>query len=269
MKVLLYVVAIVAILAGGWFSYGTMQKFAKLQDDRIELDKQNKTRSAFIVKTKKEAKVMETERDAAKTAHAETMANLDTVEGNIKLSKREASGWESKIAAQDEQLKKNLELMMSIKDAFKELGGDIEISEVPALVKRLEDELKDKNRKLEELQALSEVANKRVEANNIVINDLSDRIEKRAKRIASNDAEGMITAVNHDWGFAIVSIPSNMIVDEGSKLLIKRGTGLIGKLDVNAIEGGRIVADVDYQSMTAGMVVQPGDTVMLAKPLAN
>ena len=34
---------------------------------------------------------------------------------------------------------------------------------------------------------------------------------------------------------------------------------------INAIEGGRIVADVDYKSMSAGMVVQPGDSVVLAK----
>jgi len=269
MKALLYVVAIATILTGGWFSFGTMKKFAELQDDRVELDKQNKTRSAFIVKTKKEAKGMEGERDTAKTALAEAEAELTNVEANTKLSKREESQWQSKIAEQDKQLAETEQVIKSIKEAFKELGGDIQLEEVPALVGQLEEQLKDANTKLEELQALSEAANKRVEANNIVINDLSERIQKRAERIASNKAEGVITAVNHDWGFVIVSIPSNMAVEESSELIIKRGAGFIGKLNVNAIEGGRIVADLNYKSISAGMVVQPGDSVVLARPIAN
>ena len=269
MKALIYVIAIVAILTGGWFSYGTMKKFGKLQNDRIELDKQNKTRSAYIVKTKKEAKGMEGERDKAKTLLAEAEAELTNVEANTKLSKREGSAWQSKITEQDNQLAKTEEVIKSIKDAFKELGGDIQLEEVPALVGKLEDQLKDSNRKLEELQALSEAANRRLEGNNTVIADLSERIQKRAERIASNKTEGLIVAVNHDWGFAIVNVPNNMQVDENSKLIVKRGLGYIGKLKINAIEAGRIVADVDYKSMTAGMVVQPGDSVVLAKPIAN
>ena len=269
MKPLIYVIAIVAILTGGWFSYGTMKKFGKLQNDRIELDNQNKTRSAYIVKTKKEAKGMEGERDKAKTSLVEAEADLTNVEANIKLSKREASQWQSKIAEQDRKLKETEEVIKSIKEAFKELGDDIQLEEVTALEEKLKNKLNDANRKLEELQALSEVANKRLQANNTVIADLSERIQKRAQRIASNKSEGLIIAVNHDWGFAIISVPSNMQVDENSKLIVRRGMGYIGKLKINAIEGGRIVADVDYNSMTAGMVVQPGDSVVLAKPIAN
>ena len=270
MKTVLYIVAIVSILAGGWFSYGTMKKLANLQNEqRIELDKENKTRTNFIVKTKKEAKGMEGERDKAQGQLADTEAELEIEQGKIKTSKREAADWKNKIAAQDLQLDKTQQVIQGIKDAFNELGENIQLEQVPELVKKLENQKKDAERKLEELQALSEAANNRVEANNAVIVELSGRIKERAERIAGNTVEGRIVAVNHDWGFAIVSVPNNMPVDENSKLIAKRGTGYIGKLNITAIEGARIIVDVDYKSMTAGMVVQPGDAVVLAKPVTN
>jgi hypothetical protein len=52
-------------------------------------------------------------------------------------------------------------------------------------------------------------------------------------------------------------------------LIVKRGADFIGKVNINAIEGKRIIADIDYRSMKPGMVVQAGDSVILAKPVTN
>ena len=269
MKVLTYILAIAVILCGSWFSYSNMNKFAKIQEDRIELDNQNKTRSAFIVKTKKEAKTMEAERDQVKASLADADAELDITSGKILTKKREASAWNNKIAEQDRQLEKTQEVIASIKVAFKELAGDIELEQVPELVTQLEDGVKKANRELEEQQILTEEATERVEKNDQKIADLDGQILDRKKRIAANKYEGRISATNHDWGFAIIKVPDDMPLDNSSRLIVKRGTTLIGKLSINAIEGNRIVADIDYPSMTAGMVVQPGDAVVLAKPVTN
>lgn len=269
MKTILYIVAIVAIAAGGWFSYATMDKFTKLKANREQLDETNENRKVTIKKTKGEAKEMEVDRDAAQSKLAETEGDLDTSKSNLKLAKREAATWKGKIAEQKEKLEGIQNLIKSIKDAFKELGDDIQLDQIPGLVKKLEDDLKESQRKLEELQSLADAADKRVATNTAQIGELGGRIEKRAARIKGNSAVGQITAINHDWGFAIVQVPSNMPVDETSKLMIKRGTAFIGNLKINAIEGTRIIADVDYKSMTPGMVAQPGDSIVLAKPVTN
>lgn len=269
MKVLTYIIAIAVILCGSWFSYSNMNKLAKIQQDRIELDEQNITRSAFIVKTKKEAKTMEAERDQVKASLADADAELDINSGKIMTKKREASLWKSKITEQDRQLEKTQEVIASIKAAFKELAGDVELERVPELVTQLEDDVKKANRELEEQQALSERVTERVKKNEQKIADLDDQILTRKNRIAANKLEGRISATNHDWGFAIINVPDDMPLDNSSRLIVKRGTALIGKLSINAIEGNRIVADIDYPSMTAGMVVQPGDAVVLAKPITN
>jgi len=269
MKLAVYIISIVIILTGGVFSYSTMSKFSALQDDRVELDQQNKTRSAYIIKTKKEAKDMETERDQVKTSLAEADAEFGNIEANIKGKKREASMLNDKIAKQDEQLKKNQEVIANIKAAFQELGGDIDLDQVKNLNEELKNDVKKANSKFEDQQILAESVSESVAVNEQKIADLNDRIQKRKKRIAGNKAEGRITATDHNWGFAVIDVPDNMAVDNTSKLIVKRGATFIGKLSINAIEGKRVIADIDYPSMTAGMVVQPGDAVILAKPITN
>jgi len=269
MKVVLYLVAILIILTGSWFSFSTMSKFNSLQDERKELEGQNLTRNAYIIKTKKEAKDMEAERDQVKEALVEAQAELDNVEAKIKLGKRESSNWSSKIAEQDRKLKQTQEVIANIKKAFEELGGDIELTQVPALVEQLENDVKKANRDFEEQQIIAESVEKKLSSNQQQIAELNDRIQKRKLRIAGNKAEGRITAADHNWGFAVINVPDNMPVDETTKLIVKRGAHFIGKVSINAIEGKRIIADIDYRSMKPGMVVQAGDAGVLAKPLAN
>lgn len=270
MKAILYIVAILAIAAGGWFSYDSMSKFEKLQTARKQLDTQNETRKATIKETDEEADTMEGERDAAKKALAELEANRDNTKNNLRLAKKEAAEWSNKIAGQKEKMDKTQNLIIQIKKSFSEqLGGDIELDQIPGLVKQLEEDLKQENKKLEELETNVTVATSRVKASDEQIVDLNQRITKRASRIKANSAEGRITAVNHDWGFVTISIPSNMPVTSASKLIVKRGSSYVGNLKINAIEGNRIIADIDYKTMAGGMVVQPGDAVVLSKPVTN
>ncbi len=269
MKALLYVIAIVVILAGGWFSYGAKGEFAKLKAQREELAEKNDTRKALTVDVKKKVNAMEKLRDEAKAKRAQAESDLEAAESHLRLTKKEAATWKNKIAGLDEETDKVQKLIDSVKNAFKELDGDIELDRIPFFIKKLENDRNVARRKLEELQALSSTAEKRVATNSAQIDGLTERVARRTKRIASNSAEGTVTAVNHDWGFAIVNIPGNMVVNEASKLTVKRGSAFIGRLKINAIEGRRIVTDVDYRSMAPGMVVKPGDHVILTKPVAN
>jgi len=268
MKSILYIVAIIAILAGSVLSYKSMKAFDDLKTQRKALDSDNINRKAKIKTAKKDAKEMEAEMKSARAKLDDAEAGRDNAKSNLKLSKKEAGIWKSKIAGQQEKLDENKNLIAQIEKVFKGLGA-VDLKQMPELVQKLEDDLKSANKKSEELRALTEAAKTRVATNPEQIKDLDARIAKRASRIQGNSAQGRITAVNHDWGFVTIQVPSVMPVDSASKLMVKRGTTYIGNLNINAIEGSRIVADIDYQSMTPGMVVQPGDHVILAKPVTN
>ncbi len=269
MKIILYVIAIIIILTGSWFSFSTMNKFTVMQDERIEMQNQNLTRNAYIIKTKKEAKDMEAERDQVKASLIEADAELLNVVSKIKTGKRQSSDWSRKIAEQDRQLKETEDVIVSIKKAFNEIAGDVGLAEVPALVDKLENDVKTANRDFEEKQELANAAEKKLASNEEEIVVLRDRVQKRKQRIAGNKAEGRITAADHNWGFAVINVPDNMPIENTTKLIVKRGADFIGKVSVNAIEGKRVIADIDYGSMKPGMVVQAGDAVILAKPVAN
>lgn len=268
MKSILYIVAIVAILAGSGLSYKSMKAFDDLKTQREDLDSDNINRKAKIKTAKKEAKDMEAQLKVARAKLDDAEAGRESAKGFLKLSKKEAGTWKSKIAGQQEKLDENKKLIAEVEEAFKGIGA-VNLQQIPELVQKLEDDLKNANKKVEELNALTTAAKTRVASNSDQIKVLDARIVKRASRIKANSAEGRITAVNHDWGFVTVQIPSVMPVDPASKLIIKRGMTYIGNLNINAIEGNRIVADIDYQSMTPGMVVQPGDHVILTKPVTN
>ncbi len=271
MKALLYVIAIAAIGAGGWFSYETMNKFTDLKKSRETLHEKNENRKASIRTKKKEATEMEGEHETAKKARLNTEAERDNKESGLGLAKREAATWQSKIDEQQEKIDGYAKTKAEIQKQFKEQfdGRNVELHEIPSLVKQLEEDLKKANRKLEELQSLTDAAGKRVASNNAAISELDARMIKRAERIRANSLQGTVTAVNHDWGFAVVSVPKKMPINDTSQLIVKRGNSFVGRLKINAIEAGRVMTDVDYKSMTPGLVVQPGDAVVLEKPVTN
>ena len=268
MKSILYILAIAAILAGAWFSYDSMNKYEALTKQRKEQQDTNEILKANVRAKKKEAKEMHVLKDKAIARHNEADSSKGLVESKLKSSKTIMATWKNKIASLDEDLDEVAKVKKEIKEAFKSLGP-VNIREVSGLVKQLEEDLKEANKKLEELNALTEAASKRVATNNSKINELDTRIAKRAERIKGNSAQGRITAVNHDWGFVTIEIPRNMPVSAESKLIVKRGNSYVGDLAINAIEGSRIIADIKYKTMTPGMVVQPGDSVILAKPVTN
>jgi chromosome segregation ATPase len=268
MKNILYIVAIVAILAGGWFSYKQKSEFQELQEQREDLDDTNENRKASTKTFKKKAKGVAAELDTAKGKLSDAEAGLDNANSKLKITAKDAATWSSKIDGQAEKLEGVNALIATIKDEFKDLGP-VELSEIPALIQKLEEDLKKANEKPEELAELIAAAESRVASNDSQIKDLDARIAKRAERIKGNSAHARVTAVNHDWGFVTMEVPSNMPLTPVSQLMVKRGMSYVGNLNINAIEGRRVVADIDYRSMRSGMVIQPGDHVILIKPATN
>ncbi|MGJ8677517.1 MAG: hypothetical protein ACSHX0_08370 [Akkermansiaceae bacterium] len=267
MKVLIYILAVAAIAAGAWYSYDIKTKFTELQASIATIEESNDNRDRSIRNTRKDAKDAEDVRDAANVVLSDLKSDLDTNESNLTLVNREVDTWTKKIASQKNKLDELETLITSVKNEFSELNVDS--SDVPALVENLKNDVEEANTKMEELNTLTTAAQERAEANETQLSDLRDRIARRAERIRGNSAKGLITAVNHDWGVAIVDVPSNMTIDTSSKLMIRRGSKYIGKLKVTSVEGNRVVADFDYVSMSSGSVARAGDVVVLAKPLAN
>lgn len=269
MKNILYIVAIVASLAGAWFSYDFKSEFETLRTQREELDGKNENRKASIKALRKEYKQIIPRIKLVKTMLSDANAGVDNAKSKLNLTKEEVSQWKGKIAATQVKLDESEKYIQKVKAMFSESEGDVSIEEIPALVQKLEDDVKEINKKLEEMQTLVEAANSRVVSDDELIKDLETRLSKRAANIRGNASRGRITAVNHDWGFVTVEVPGSMKIAPSTKLMVMRGGSYIGNLKINSIEGRRVVADIDYRSMKSGMVVQSGDFVIRVKPATN
>jgi len=80
--------------------------------------------------------------------------------------------------------------------------------------------------------------------------------------------KGNVGAVNTEWGFVVVNMGSNQGVTVDSKLLVKRGLQMIGKVNIIQINPNQTVADINPNDLIPGQQILPGDTVVF-EPTAN
>jgi len=164
MKAILYIIAIIAIAVGGWFSFDSMGKFKDLQSARKELDSQNETRKSNIKKAAEEAKAAEEQLDVAKRALAEVESVRENSQNTLKSAKRDVDEWDNKVAEQKEQLAKVQEVIVGIKDLFaKEVGNDVQINEIPTIIQKIKGDLAVATKDIEELDENINAAKNRVE----------------------------------------------------------------------------------------------------------
>ncbi len=107
-----------------------------------------------------------------------------------------------------------------------------------------------------------EVATTAVAEQGKTISRLNEQQTQRTKAISLSQREGIIIAVNPDWAFCIINMGKTDGVSTDSRLLVKRGAQLIGKLNITQIENNQTVAEIDTKSLKKGVSVQPGDQVI-------
>ncbi|RFC51944.1 MAG: hypothetical protein DVB22_001185 [Verrucomicrobia bacterium] len=84
----------------------------------------------------------------------------------------------------------------------------------------------------------------------------------RDKAIRLGATKGTVGAVNTDWGFVVVNMGSNQGVTVDSKLLVKRGLQMIGRVNILQINSNQTVADIKQTDLVRGQQILPGDTVV-------
>ncbi len=103
-----------------------------------------------------------------------------------------------------------------------------------------------------------EILNGILKENERQLSKQNDVQSQRAKSIALGTREGLVTAVNPDYGFLIINLGQNDGVSAESKLLVKRGMQLIGKVKIKEITNNLTVADYAADKLA----VLPGDEVI-------
>ncbi len=269
MKAILYVVAILAIGGAAFFTLEHTKKFEELQATRLQTIKTNKDVTANADATesdlKKESAVLAT----AEQRREELNQSITILRSTGATLQNELSELDNTLKAQDDEFAELDKTMKEVGEILKGLGADITLENLPEKIQQIETDKKDKIAKLEELETLVEAAEKLLAKNKDELDRLVKRKVDRDARIGRNSMESVVSAVNQDWGFLVIGAGSNSGFTPQTSLIVERDGRFIGRVRPSAIEPTQTIAEIDFNSLAAGVRLQPGDRVILAKPTAN
>lgn len=232
---------------------------SSLKEARLEKDSLNRASLALHDQVREQSAPITAAHDSA----TETEKNAKNEELSAKSLATEAKGLEETLAA----TKKEIEAIGTKKQEMQEeitriLGSSGTPEEILAKNEELKKENDAKVEELEQINKEAEVAKKAAAESQTLVTRLKAQQTDRAKAISLTSRTGTVSAVNSEFGFVIVNLGQNQGVSSESKLLVKRGNQLIGKLNIVQIGGNTTVADIVTKSITAGFEILPGDEVI-------
>ncbi|MES2438701.1 MAG: hypothetical protein V4584_06535 [Verrucomicrobiota bacterium] len=269
MKAILYVVAILAACGAAFFSFTFSNKFQALEKDRVETvathkkvtadadvaDKNIKDEKALLATSNEKQELLTQSVSSLKSAESALKSEAIKLDGDLKTQEEEFS-----------QLQKAVEAVNVI---LADLGGGVTLETLPEKIQQIEDDKTTKQKKLEELEGLSASAEKALVGSRAELDRLAKRMIERSSRIGQNSMEAVVTAVNQDWGFLVIGAGSNSGFTPQTTLLVERDGRHIGRVRPSSIEPTQTIAEIDLESLSSGVRIQPGDRVILAKPATN
>lgn len=269
MKATFYVVAILAACGAGFFSFNQSSKFqniVKVYDDTV---KTHATTTAELTNTDKNI----TEEKALLAASQEKQELLNQSVSALKAKetslKSESVKLDSDLKTQEAEFAQVQNALDQVKKALESIGGDVTLETLPAKIQEIEDDKIAKTKKLEELTTLADGAEKSLVGSRAELDRLAKRMVERNSRIGRNAMQAVVTAVNQDWGFLVIGAGSNSGFTPQTALLVERDGLKIGRVRPSSIEPTQTIAEIDLESLSAGVRLQPGDRVILAEPASN
>ena len=187
---------------------------------------------------------------------AESKANTDSHNVNIKRLDNEIAGLNSEKAPVDKKIGTAENAVKEISERF----PGTTLQNVAEKIKQLESDLETAKQDLATRKTELEVVNKKVAVNEVRIEKAEKVQTDRLSSIGRNATEGLITAVNKDWGFVLVNIGKDQGVQGDSELIVQRDGIRIGNLNVVSIQPGLTVADINQKGLSGS--VEPGDKVI-------
>ncbi len=192
--------------------------------------------------TKKMAK---DEDNSAKKLNRET-AEQETLLGDIK---KEIEGIANKRAQMEAEIKAII-------------GRNGTPEEVVAQVQALQGETEVLNQELATLQKELEVNKKSAAESDTLSAKYKAQQDARRAAIALGGRSSTVASVNPEFSFIVINMGTANGLTGETRLLVKRGGQLIGRVNITSLGKTQTVADIDLKSLAPGAQVLPGDEVV-------
>lgn len=269
MKIAFYILTFVVCLVASYFSLSHREIFQSQHQARLDTIETNKNVSANADGVEAEIVVRAAVLQQAEEARATAQASFDSLESTGRNIANQVSEIQNTINSQKVEIDRLTKAIADVNAMLAEFGDGITpgtISESIAALEKQRDDLLKEMQEIEEVTAAAErnLADKRAEAMR-----LTQRATARNNQLRLNATEAVISAVNHDWGFVLIGAGSNSGFAPESSMVVQRDGRVIGRVRPSSIEPTQTVAEIEYSTMSPGVRLQPGDRVLLARPVAN
>ena len=271
MKALLYILAVAGIGAAAYFSNVNKQTLADQYETHQEVVANNRRVSANADKVSQELQEEETKLTSANETLAEVDANISKLKSDQAGMKREIATVEGKLEEQKATLAEAEKARVEIQAALAaiDLEGDVSMSSIQENIKSLTDRRKELDAEVQELTSTIESAQKGIAQNRDEIARLARRKTERDARMRRNAMSSVVTGVDQNYGFVIIGAGTNSGFTPQTRLLVVRDGRRIAEVTPSSVEASQTVAEIDFETLAPGVVIQPGDRVILAKGATN
>jgi uncharacterized coiled-coil protein SlyX len=269
MKAILYVVVILVAGGAAYFTLEQNRKFEELQTVRLKTITDNKQVSANASAKEQELKDEKGVLEKTREDRDVLTQSISALKSTAATLEREVAELDNTLAGQKEEFAELEKTLAEVNEILKDLGGDVNLDNLPEKVVEIDEDRNARVAKLEELETLVSSAEKMLAKSRSEFDRLVKRDIERNSRIGRNAMESVVTAVNQDWGFIVIGAGSNSGFTPQTSLIVQRDGRMIGRVRPSSIEPTQTIAEIDFDTLAPGVRLQPGDHVILAKPITN
>ena len=123
-------------------------------------------------------------------------------------------------------------------------------------------EMVDLKRQKDELQLVKDSMETQLKTAQSQLASAQQRLQGIGDQHAMLGLHGRVLAVNREYNFVVLDLGSRNGVSGNATMLVERGGSLVGRIRTVSVEPSQTVADIVPNSVPAGIIVQPGDTVI-------
>jgi len=263
-KTIILFLALVITGAATYFGYSNLNRMKEVRWEIHTLEGKITAVSKDISDTLATKDTRQGELDSDRRKNIQLTTDRDGLLAENKASQDEIPALKTTVQEQEAKLAGYQAAVDALKKLFAEMNVN-DMSELNDKIKQLENDRVTREKELAETQALVEAANASIAKTEGQLADSRGRMAERSRALSQNASEPVIMAVNNDWGFVVLNAGSNQGFRPDQSLIVKRGESYVAKLSITSLHRTQMVADIVPSSVPKGMVVMPGDRVILMK----
>lgn len=263
-KTLVLFAALILSLAAAYFSFSHLNKAITVQKTNVNLLENINRLKSDTRKTEDTITAQTKVKETNELTKSSKETELKTLLGQIAASEAELPRRQEKIARQEEEINNYDATIAEIKEILEDVNAETP-EEIEQAINRLQQDKIAVDKELEEVQTAVAAAQEGVASKEDSLARVNRTIAERREGIIRNTFESTITAVNPDWGFAVVGAGRTQGMSAEQPLLVKRGNTYIARLAIVSLEDNQLIADIVPDSLAPGARVLPGDRVIVER----